>query len=209
MVDPGAAQQIVKLLNRWYRKRAKPRGTIDHYYRGTRMSYTKTYRRVASFISLLMLSIAALPWFVPDIFTNKSPLETLALRAGWAALVVVPVLLLLHAFREYAVVTDDALVKSDLFGRETRMAWKEICFYKIKPDQNKIVFLKTGMKSGLTMSLAYDGWRDFLEMAAKHLDQSLYLQFTFALANLDAKGKTSRSTKKSRWAKWLSSGRSR
>jgi len=208
MVDPGVAQALVKQLNRWYRQRAKPRGTVDHYHRGTRMNYAAAYRTVMSLFSLIMLSVAGVLYLVPDITADKSPWVVLGLKIGGAGIVIVAVLAPLQAFREYAVVNDEGLIKFNLFGRETRLGWNEIVTFQLKPDDNKVIF-KNNTKTKLTMSLACDGWQDFREMAAKHLDPALYWQFANALANVNAKGTISPSTKKTRPAKLFSFGRGR
>jgi len=208
MVDPGAAQALVKQLNRWYRSRAKPHGTIDHFYRGTRMSYTATYRGVMSLFSIVILSVASVLYFVPDIFADKSPWVILAMKIGWTGIVVLAVLAPLRAFREFTVVNDEGLIKSNLFGREQRLGWREISNFRIKPDDNQVIFMNSA-KATLTMSLTYDGWQDFREMAARHLTPVLYWQFDYALTNLDAKRANLPSTKKTRPAKWFSFGRGR
>jgi hypothetical protein len=206
MVDPGAAQALVKQLNRWYRQRAEPHGTIDHFYRGTRMSYTAAYRNVMCLFSLIMLSVASVLYFVPDIFADKSPWVILALKIGWIGIVVLAILAPLRAFREFTVVNDEGLIKFNLFGGETRLGWKEIVSFQLKPDDNTVIFMNNA-KTKLTMSLAYDGWQDFEETAARHLSPVLYWQFTYALANVNAKSTIPRSTKKPRPAKWFSFGR--
>jgi len=206
MVDPGAAQALVKQLNRWYRKRAKPHGTVDHFYRGTRMSYTAAYRAVMSLFSIVMLSVASLLYFFPDIFADKSPWVILALKIGWVGIVMLSVLAPLRAFREFTVVNDDGLIKSNLFGREQRLGWREINSFRIKPDDNQVIFMNNA-KARLTMSLAYDGWQDFREMAARHLGPVLYWQLDYALANVDAKRANLPTTRKLRLPKWFSFGR--
>jgi hypothetical protein len=208
MVDPGAAQAIVKQLNRWYRRRARPHGTIDHYHRGMRMSYTSVYRNAICLFSLLMLSVAGALYFVPSITADKSPLLVLALKIGWLGIVAVAILAPLQAFREYSVVTDDGLIKSDLFGRETRLAWREISTYQIKPDDNKVIF-RTTAKAKLTMSLAYDGWEDFQELAAKRLHPWVYMQFIHTLANLKADRPVQHPRRKIFSGKWFSFERGR
>jgi len=206
--DPGAAQAIIKQLNRWYRRRAKLHGTIDHFYRGTRMSYTATYRGVMCFMSLFLLSIASVLFFVPGIFADKSTWFILGIKIGWVGIVVVAILAPLQAFREFTVVNDDGLIKSNLFGREQRMGWREISSFRIKPDDNKVIFTNTA-KLKLTMSLAYDGWQDFREMAARHSGPVLYWQLDYALANVDAKRANLPTTRKLRSPKWLIIGRKR
>jgi hypothetical protein len=166
MFDPGAAQTVIKQLNRWYRKRAKPRGIIDHYYRGIRMTYTAVNRAVVSGFSLMMLSVAVLLYFVPSVTADKSLAMVLFLKIGWLGIVAVAILAPLQAFREFMVVTDDGLIKSNLLGRISRMEWKDIANYQIKPDDNKVIF-KNHAKAKLTMSLSYDGWQDFQDMAVR------------------------------------------
>ncbi len=186
MVDPGAAQAIVKQLNRWYRKQAKPRGTIDHFHRGTRMSYTAAYRGVVSVVCGLFLCVAAAFYFVPGITTGESPLVVLLLKLGCGGMVAFAIFMLLRAFRECTVITDDGLIKCNLFGRETLVSWKDIVRVQIKPDDNKVIF-RTNTKAKLTMSLSCDGWLDFTDMAAKHLNPAVFGQFRYALASIDPK----------------------
>ena len=206
MVDPGAAQALVKQLNRWYRQRAKPHGTIDHFYRGTRMTYTAAYRSVMCLFSLIMLSVASILYFVPDITADKSPWVVFAIKIGWAGIVVVAILAPLQAFREFTVVNDEGLIKFNLFGREIRLGWKDIVTFQLKLDENGVIF-KNSEKTKLTMNLAYDGWQDFRELAARHLNPVLYWQFAYALANVNAKSAVLRLPTKPRWAKWFSFGR--
>jgi len=208
MVDPGVAQALVKQLNRWYRKKAKPRGTMDHYHRGTRMSYTAAYRGVICFFSLFMLSISFALYFVPGLFADKPPWVVLLIKIVWAGITLVFILAPLQAFREFVIINDEGVTKSDLFGRQTRFGWKEIAGFHIKPDDNKVIFRTANPKTKLTMSLAYDGWWDFLELAGKHLDPALNFQLLYVLAHLDTKRPISRSTKKTRWAKCFSTKQS-
>lgn len=208
MVDPGAAQALVKQLNRWYRQKAKPHGTIDHFYRGTRMSYTATYRGVMCCLSLFLLAIAATLLFAPDLFADKSRWFILGVKIGWVGIVTAAIFLLLHALREFTVVNDDGLIKGNLFGGEARMGWQEIASFRIKPDDNSVVFTNRA-KGRLTMSLAYDGWQDFRELAVRHVNPVLYWRLDYALANLDAKRANLPATRKLRPPKWLSFGRGR
>ncbi len=208
MVDPGAAQALVKQLNRWYRQKAKPHGTMDHFYRGTRMSYTAAYRTVMCLFSLIMLSVAGVLYLVPDITADKSQWVVLGLKTGGAGIIVLAILAPLQAFRDFTVVNDDGLIKFNLFGSETRLEWKEIFTFQIKPDDNKVIF-RSNAKTRLTMSLAYDGWQDFREMAARHLGPVLYWQLDYALANLDAKRANLPTTRKLRLPKWFLFGRGR
>ena len=207
MVDPGVAQAIVRQLNRWYRKRAKSRGTVDYYHRGTRMNYTTVSRIVPCCFAILSLAVAAALFFIPDLMSDKPSLEVLAVKIGCLGIAAVALLAPLQMFRECAVISDDGLLKSNLFGRQTRMAWTDIFTFRINSDDNKVTF-QNKEKAKLTMSLAYDGWQEFLELAARHMNRPLYRQFQFMLTNLDAKHPVFRSTKKSRRAKWFSFGRS-
>ena len=119
MVDPGAAQAIVRQLNRWYRKRAKPHGVVDHFHRGTRMSYTATYRVVMGCMASFLFLVPALCFLVPSVTEGKSPLMVVFLKLGSVGIMVLALLVLLRAAREYAVVTDDGLIKSNTLGRKT------------------------------------------------------------------------------------------
>ncbi len=166
------------------------------------MSYTATYRGVTSFASGLLLCIAAAFYLVPEVSAGKSPLMILLLKLGCGGIVLVAVFMLMHAFRECAVITDDGLIKLDLFGRETRLGWKDISRFQIKPDDNKVIF-RDSARAKLTMSLAYDGWQDFSDMAFRRLTPALYWQFKRAVANIDAKRTNLPSTRKTRWAKWF------
>jgi hypothetical protein len=186
MVDPGIAQAIVKRLNRWYRKRAKPHGLVDHYYRGIRMTRTAANRAVFLCIWLFLLSIVLAFVFVPDILSGQSRLMQLLLKAGWLLMAVMVLLAPLGAMRDFAVVTDDGLIKPKLFGGETRIAWGEILSLQIEPDSNEVTFF-TGDKTKCAISLAYDGWRDLLETASKRLNPPLYYQLTVSLQNVDIK----------------------
>ena len=203
MVDPGAAQAIVRQLNRWYRKRAKPHGSIDHFYRGTRMSYTTTYRMVMGFASAFLLAVAAVLYFAPSVTEGKSPTTVLLLKLGWAGLVVLAIVMVIQAFRECCIITDDGVIKSNPFSRETRLDWKDIARFVVKTDDNQVI-LRTSGKAKLNMSLSYDGWRDFLDVASRRMDPELYGQFSYTLANLDVKRPRAATPRKKGWAKWFS-----
>ena len=172
------------------------------------MSYTTTYRAVNSCASGLLLSIAAMLYLVPGVLDGHSPLMIFLLKLGWGGIVAVALLMPVQAFSEHTVITDDGLIKAGLFGSETRMAWNEIYRFQVKPDSNEVIFRDNG-KRKLKMSLAYDGWQDFLDVAAKRLNPALYWQFRYTVANLDAKKKVSSASKKLHWPKWFSFGRSK
>jgi hypothetical protein len=203
MIDPGAAQALIKQLNRWYRKRAKPRGIVDHFHRGTRMSYTTTFRAVNSCIAGLLLAFAAALYFVPGILEQQSTLMILLLKLGWGGIVALALGILIQTFGEYAVVTDDGIIKFGFFGRETRMDWKDIRQFHIKPDSNDVIF-RDYAKRKLKLSLSYDGWRDFIETAARRLEPALYHLFYYAFVDIDAKKPVALSALQSRWARWFS-----
>ena len=186
MVDPGAAQLIIKQLNRWYRRRSQPRGTIDHFYRGTRMTYNSTNRLVNCFMSLFIFTIACVGLLVPAFTEDKSWWFALFLKIGCSVMLVVSLIPMLQVFCEFVVVNDDGLLKSDFLGRKTQMAWNEILRFQVKPDDNKVILFGNG-KFKLTMNLAYDGWQDFLEMAGRRLNPALYTTIAITLANVDAK----------------------
>jgi len=184
MVDPGIAQAMVKRLNRWYRKRAKPHGVLDHYYRGIRMTRTAAHCAVSLCFWLFLLSIVVAFFFVPGIFSGQPSLIQILLKAGWLLMAVLVLLAPLGAMRDFAVLTEDGLIKPKLLGGEARVAWNDIRLVQIKPDSNEVNFF-TGNKTKCAISLAYDGWGDLLEMAAKHLDRPLYYQLTASLQNID------------------------
>lgn len=200
MVDPRAAQLIIRQLNRWYRRRAQPHGTMDHYHRGTRMSYTAVYRRSAGCFCLILLGVAAVLYFVPGLGKENSSTVVLLFKLGAVGIVALALFTALQAFREFAVITDDELIKYNLFGRETWMAWRDIYSYQIKPDNNTVT-LQTNGKARLKLSLAYDSWQDLREMAARQMNPALYWQFARALVKVDARRAIS--TTKINPAKWL------
>src|SRR5262245_4632127 len=111
MVDVGLTQLLVKRLNRWYRSRSRPHGVFDYTYRGTRLCYNRTYRTATCFVSLFLLIPAAALFFVPSLFADKSQLFVLVLKIAWAGLLVVVLLAPLQAFREFAVVNDEGIMK--------------------------------------------------------------------------------------------------
>ena len=199
MVDPGIGQAIVKWLNRWYRKRAKPHGKVDHYYRGIRMTRTAANRVVCLCFWLFLLAVVVGFFFVPDIFSGQPTFMKLLLMAGWLLMAIFVLLGPLAAARDFAIVTDDGLIEAKLFGGETRVAWNDIASIQIKPDSNEVTFI-TGDKRKCKISLAYDGWRDLLETASKHLNPSLYYQLLVLRQSVDIQ--RMRPVKKNARAKW-------
>lgn len=201
MVDPGAAQLIIKQLNRWYRRSSQPRGTIDHFYRGTRMTYNGTKRMATCVISTILISMGCIAYLYSGIADDKVWWFHLFLKIGGIGIVSLGIIQLLQVACEFVVVTDDGLLKSDLFGRKKQMAWNEILWLTVKPDSNKVI-VSGNSKLRLTMSLAYNGWQDFLEMAAQRMDPTIYRVIAFTLANVDAKKPvTVRPPQKSPWKK--------
>jgi hypothetical protein len=200
MFDPTAAQHIVVLLNKWYRRRSLPHGTTDHFYRGTRMSYNWTYRTVTGLMTVAMISLAAAAFlFLPGILQDKDGMALFA-KIFATAMAIIGIYASLHAFFEFVVVTDDGLLKSDRFGRKTQMAWDEILHFNIKTDDNKVIFFGKD-KFKLTLSLAYNGWQDFLEMAARRLNPAKYSVIAYTLGNVDTKPMKVRPPKRSLWKK--------
>jgi hypothetical protein len=181
MVDVGLAQAIVKRLNRWYRSRSRPHGILDHTHRGIRMRYNAAYRASGCCASLLLLCIAGALFFGPDLFADKPRWVVWAIKLGWAGITVAALGAPLQAFREFAVVNDEDVMKSDPLGRQTRLEWKEITRLHINLDDNKVLFL-TDSKANLKLSLCYNGWQDFVEISAKHLNPMLHLELVFNLA---------------------------
>jgi hypothetical protein len=182
MVDVALTQAIVKRLNRWYRKRSRPHGTIDHTYRGVRLAYNNSYRLIVCLMSAFLLFPAGALYFWPDLFADKPRPFVIALKIGWAGLLVVVFLAPLQALREFLVVNDEGILKSNVLGKQIRLEWKEIAQVRIDSDGNDVTFL-TGAGNKLKASLAYNGWQDFLEISAKHLDSALQSQLAFALSN--------------------------
>jgi len=186
MVDVGLTQVIVKQLNRWQRKHVKPHGAVDHFHRGTRMSYTAISRVVPCIFSVLLLAFACILYFGPDFLTDRPRIEVLILKTGWLGIVAIALLTPLQVFREYVVITEDGLIKSNLFGRQSRIAWTDISTFRIASDTNKVTF-ETSSKTKFTMSLAYDGWQDFIATASRRMNQILFLQFQLMFPSTDTK----------------------
>ena len=207
MVDPGAAQLIVKYLNRWYRRRAQPRGTMDHFYRGTRMSYNRTYRTVICLVTAIMVSLAAAALLLlPGISHDKDGMSLFA-KIFAISMAALGVFASLRAFCEFVVVTDDGLLKSNLFGRKTQMAWNEILRFRVNTDDNKVTISGNG-KHKLTMSLSYNGWQDFMEMARRRLNPDIYETICNLRAGVNTKPPTVRRPKKPFWKKPFATKRS-
>jgi hypothetical protein len=203
MFDPFVAQAFVRNVNILLRRRSQPRGTIDHFYRGTRMGYNRAYRTLICLATLGVVSLAAAAFlFLPGILQDKDGMALCAkiIATGMAT---IGIFASLQALCEFVVVNDDGLLKSNLFGRKTRMAWDEILHFRFKPDDNKVIFFGKD-KFKLTLSLAYNGWQDFLEVAARRLEPATYLVIAYTLANVDAK----RPQRKSFWNKPLFTKRS-
>lgn len=183
MVDIALTQAIVKRMNRWYRSRSKPHGNVDHNHRGIRLSYNSGYRLIVCLMSLLLLAAAYALYFVPGIFANKSRVFILVIKIAWAGLLVIVLLAPIQVLREFVVVTDDGLLKSDLFGRLTRMDWSNISRVQVKVDENEVIFF-TAAGQKLKTSLCYNGWQDFIQTSAKHLNPFLQAQVLFATRNI-------------------------
>ncbi|HWX23092.1 MAG TPA: hypothetical protein VN578_24585, partial [Candidatus Binatia bacterium] len=126
-----------------------------------------------SLMSLFMLAVACLLYFVPGVFEGQSRWLVIAVKVGWFGITAVCVLAPLQAFREFVVVSDEGLVKYSLFGSRSSLGWKEISGLRSKRGDNEITFEGSGRK--LKMSLCYDGWEDFRELARKHLPGGMNL----------------------------------
>jgi hypothetical protein len=198
MVDPLIAQALVRNINILLRKRSKPHGTTDHFYRGTRMSYNRAHRTLIGLLTLGAVLLAATAFlFLPGILQDKDGMA-LCGKIVATGLAIIGVLGSLQAFCEFVIVNDYGLLKSNLFGRKTKTAWDEILHFNVKPDDNKVIFFGKD-KFKLTMSLSYNGWQDFLEMAERRLETAKYKVFAYTLANVDAK----RPQRKTFWNKPL------
>lgn len=185
MVDPGIAQVVIKHLNRWYRSRSQPRGVMDYYHRGMRMSFNTAYRTGNSLMALFLLGIASLLFLIPDLFADKPLWQQWLVKLGWMGITAVAVLILLQLFRESTIVTDDGLVKTNFLGQVTRMEWRELKQFGYKTDDSTVTFRNAARKK-LTLSLCYNGWQDFVEMAARRMEPNLYWQVTYGLAMIKA-----------------------
>jgi hypothetical protein len=175
MFDVGLTQVLVKRLNKGYRRRAKPHGLIDHYYRGIRLSYDWSYRAWSCFFSLFLLSIGCALYLVPDVFSDESPIVGYIVKTAWLGILAVAILGPIQAFRDFVIVNDEGLMKSDLLGKQKRLKWDQVSSFVIKLDSNDLIFAGE-TKTKLKMSLCYDGWLDFMEISAKRLDPVLYSQ---------------------------------
>lgn len=182
MVDVALAQAIVKRLHRWYRRHSRPHGAIDHTYRGVRLAYNGSYRLIICLMSAFLLLPAGALYFWPAVFADSPRLFVIALKIGWAGLLVVVFLAPIQAFREFLVVSDEGILKSNVLGKQTRLEWKEITQLHIDSDGNDVIFLDVVGKK-LKASLAYNGWQDFFEISAKHLDLALQSRLALALAD--------------------------
>ncbi|MBW8864926.1 MAG: hypothetical protein JF609_08400 [Verrucomicrobia bacterium] len=198
MVDAGIAQAVTKAFNGWCRRKAKPHGTVDHYYRGIRMTTTTSYRLAGYFISVLLLLLAGFILLYGDPFDRNTPLHDIVLLSSTLLMTILGVLAPMEAFRDFTVITEDGLLKSNLFGTKTSMNWSDIHSFQINPDGNTVTFFNEA-KQKLKMSLCYDGWQDFLETASRKMNRALCLQFSYAFFSLNtpkaSKLKTPRSSR--------------
>ena len=77
--------------------------------------------------------------------------------------------------------------------------------FQIKTDDNDVIF-RNDAKAKMKLSLSYDGWQDFLDVAARRMEPALYAQFRYTFASVhDASPKPL--SKKKGWAGWFSFGR--
>lgn len=153
---------------------------MDPTYRGVRLTYNNTYRVATCVMCSFLLLPAAALFFWPGLFSDKPRMEVLALKIGWLGILVVIFLAPLQAFRDFLIVNDDGLIKSNLIGRQTRLQWTEISEVLIDFDGNDITF-RTSAGDKLKASRAYNGWRDFLETSARHFAPDLQARLALAL----------------------------
>ena len=108
-------------------------------------------------------------------------LVILLVKIGWVGVTAVALGAPIEALREFAVVNDEGVMKSNLLGRQTRLEWGEITRVYINPGDNKVV-LSGNTKTKVELSLCYNGWQDFVSISAKHLNPMLHLELVFNLA---------------------------
>jgi hypothetical protein len=200
MFDPFVAEALRRNINILWRQRSQPHGTIDHFYRGTRMTYNFAYRTLVCLSTLGAVSLAAAAFlFLPGILHDKDGMALCAkiIATGMA---IIGIFVSLQALCEFVVVNDDGLLKSGFLGRKKQMAWNEVLQFQVKIDDNKVILRGEG-KLKLTMNLAYDGWQDFLEMAGRRLNLDIYTTIAITLAHVDAKKAATVSPFKSLWKK--------
>ncbi len=169
------------------------------------MSYNRTKRLAGGVTSLILFFMGCIAYLYPHWSIDRTWWFLLSMKIGGIGIVALGIVQLLQVFCEFVVVNDDGLLKSNLFGRKTQMAWEEILHFRVKPDDNKVIFLGKD-KFKLTVSLAYNGWQDCLEMAARRLNPATYAVIALTLRNVDAKRVIVQ--KKSFWNKPLFTKRS-
>jgi len=183
MVDIGLTQVVVKRLNKDSRRRAKPHGLIDHYYRGVRLHYNWSYRIRVCFFSLFLFSIGCALYVVPGVFSGESPVVGYIIKIAWLGIMAVAIFAPIQACLDFVIVNDEGIMKSDLFGKKTWLKWNQVSNFVVKLDSNDLIFASE-TKIKLKMSLCYDGWQDFTEMSAKRLSPVLYSQLYLTMRNV-------------------------
>lgn len=153
---------------------------MDHTFRGTRMRYNNTYQVGTCVMSLFLFVPGVAIFFIPHLYSDKSLKSALFYVTAGIGMLVVACLAPLEAFREFVVVTDDGLIRSNLFGQISRMEWKDISSVSSKNDGNEITFW-TASETRLKTSVCYNGWADLLEMSALHLNPVLQFQLEAAV----------------------------
>jgi len=186
MVDVGLSQAIVRWLNRGYRKRAKPHGKLDHYYRGVRMTRTLSSRLFFLFCWLMLLVGAVAVFFVPNIFEHEPWYKVWFVRAGWLVVAGIVLFTPWAMALDFAVVTDDGLLRPKVFGGVETMAWSEMTFVRVDGDSNEVAFI-AGDRRKCKINLAYDGWRDLMEMASRRMNPNLFYQLIVLVQNVDVR----------------------
>lgn len=188
MFTPHFSHFLWVALHQWYRRRALPHGTVDVENRGIRMAYSNSYRSVTCLLMLGLVGPSCVVYFANSIFSGKSDLTIVAVKSAWTVLIAVILLAPIKAFREYLVVNDDGLLRSNLFGTQTKLDWREIKSACIDMKNSEVTFIgKGGIR--LKTSLCYNGWHDFLEISAKHLNPSAQGQLLLAATNTRGKQK--------------------
>jgi hypothetical protein len=183
MIDVGLSLFINKRLNKWYRSRALPNGTIDHYYRGVKMSYTAVYRRVTCGVCIFLLLVAGVLYSVEIAPADNTLFTFTVMKMFVVGLILLGIAAPLWAFWEHVIINEEGIIKPRLLGSKTKMEWQDILSYEIRPDDNLVIFSDQS-KRKVMLNLAYDGWEDFQKLAAKKMDPDLYWQFRSSLVDL-------------------------
>lgn len=167
-VDVGLGHWLSQKYLAWLRRRRRPHGAYDPYYRGVRLEPNRVAKLSACTTSVVLLTGAGFLFLGPDIFEKHERWLGLAVKVGWIGITLVALLAPLEAFRSFVIVSDEGLRKRNLFGRETRLDWDQVKRIEAKPQGDELVFRGFG-NGKLTVSLTCDGLEDLQQYADKRL----------------------------------------